>query len=238
MNCKRNSITIYALVDEKGVYRYVGKTKGEPKERLSQHLNEARRRKVLNRRTNWIWHQLKNQMPVDLVVLETSSAHKWEEAEKGWIAYGKAQGWPLLNHTDGGEGRSMPLSSETRIKISKSLSGHPVSEETRNKISLSVQQHFKENPEAGNDIKIRLTGKKQTQETKKARSESMRRFYEQHPEARTRQAENGCRRVVSIETRNKISRALMNHEVSETSRMKMSQKKKGVPWGEARRRAS
>ncbi len=63
------------------------------------------------------------------------------EAERKWIAFGRAEGWPLLNRTLGGENVVGPTagvspSTETRAKLSAALMGRPKSLEHRAAISL------------------------------------------------------------------------------------------------------
>lgn len=60
------------------------------------------------------------------------------EAERWWIALGRAFGWPLRNRTDGGEGtHGHQHGPETRAKMSDARRGRVLTPETREKISAS-----------------------------------------------------------------------------------------------------
>lgn len=104
---------IYALSDERGVVRYVGKTVRALGDRLGQHRRAARRGELpVNR---WL-----RKHDASISLLETVAAGKdWAARERHWIK----QFSGLLNLTDGGEG----------------LAGHVFSQEHRSKIAAALR---------------------------------------------------------------------------------------------------
>jgi len=94
-------------------------------------------------------------------VLETCDEAGWEEREKHWIAYGRAQGWPLENIAKGGNGwpagsrhsdqtrakigdivRLRLTDPKARAKFAGAWRGQKHSQEARAKIAKSVRQRF------------------------------------------------------------------------------------------------
>jgi hypothetical protein len=144
---------IYALIQPKTEeIRYIGKTEHDQWKRYGQHIAGATAEKARSRRlTAWI-KSVRPDLP-GLIVLETDP-DGLNEAEKRWIAWARANGYRLVNMTDGGDGqsRSYVPSAEARAKVSASLKGrvktdlerqhisealkgHPVSDETKAKIA-------------------------------------------------------------------------------------------------------
>jgi hypothetical protein len=131
---------IYVLCEPDGEIRYIGKTSLSLLARLISHFAEARRgdrieRNRLNHRLNWLRSVLsKGYLPkIDLIGEVDGDGCREEIA---WIAYGRQEGWRLVNGTDGGEGHlGWSPSEETLRKMSKSSKGHLVSFELREKLS-------------------------------------------------------------------------------------------------------
>jgi hypothetical protein len=123
---------IYALVDpETEEIRYIGKSI-RPSERLANHINEPQSN---CHRSHWL-HSLKAKglKPILLIIEELSGNWPWQEAERYWIAFGHAQGWPLTNNTSGGDG--VPdLPAATREKMRKVWLGRKHTPETLIKLS-------------------------------------------------------------------------------------------------------
>jgi len=135
-------VFIYVLLDADNQCRYVGKS-----------VNVQRRFKD-HRRRKFAWAVMYD-------VLETCDEAGWEEREKHWIAYGRAQGWPLENIAKGGNGwpagsrhsdqtrakigdivRLRLTDPKARAKLAGAWRGQKHSQEARAKIAKSVRQRF------------------------------------------------------------------------------------------------
>lgn len=115
--------------------RYVGKARN-PYARLRGHMREIQNAKT--HKQKWLHKLAIMGLIPDVVILETVDESNWQSVERKWIAYGKAQGWPLTNLTDGGDGVvGYEFSEEAREKISRARRGTAHSEETKFKMSLS-----------------------------------------------------------------------------------------------------
>jgi hypothetical protein len=113
---------IYGLVDPRTLLvRYVGySSTGVRRPRQHRSAFELRKR---THKTAWIKSLLAEGLEYTIVVLEeVSSRDTLADAERFWIAFGRACGWPLTNLTDGGEGLLNP-SDETRAKMRTSNLG-------------------------------------------------------------------------------------------------------------------
>lgn len=108
-----NTTRIYALVDEGGCVRYVGKTVRTLRERFAQHKVAAKRGSLpVNR---WI-----KKHDASIRLLETvPRGGRWQDRERYWIS----QFDNLLNLTEGGEG----------------LPGHKFTESHKKKISDALK---------------------------------------------------------------------------------------------------
>jgi hypothetical protein len=84
--------------------RYIGKS-ADPARRRNRHVGAAARGDYSHHTARWLRKILTLDLMPSLVILEEVAADaRWQEAERHWIAYGKAAGWPLTNSTAGGEG--------------------------------------------------------------------------------------------------------------------------------------
>jgi NUMOD3 motif len=114
-SCLR-AVFIYALIDpETNEIRYIGKTTQEPSRRLLAHLRETCR----CHRTHWINSLKSKGLRPGIIVLEMlHGAWPWQEAERFWIAHGRASGWPLTNNTSGGDGvPNLPPEARERMRL-------------------------------------------------------------------------------------------------------------------------
>ncbi len=126
---------IYVLTETDGEIRYVGKTGKSISKRFNEHLCNARRG-IKSHLFNWLRSILSTgHLPTISLIGEIEGDGSKEEI--AWITYGRAEGWRLVNQTDGGEGCQgcfhpfLSRTSEWRKKISKTLQGHFVSGDTR-----------------------------------------------------------------------------------------------------------
>lgn len=138
-------VYIYGLVDpETDEIRYIGKSI-RPTERLMNHCNEVSG----CHRSNWIQSLKKCGLKPEMVILERIVGDwPWQESEKRWIAYGRANGWNLVNNTDGGDGVS-GLPEETRAKMASTWKGRKHKPESLLKIGAATasRRHSKQTKE-------------------------------------------------------------------------------------------
>ena len=127
---------IYALGDpETGMIRYIGKSI-RPWERLRNHINEPPSN---CHRSHWIQSLKAKGLEPILNILESArGAWPWQEAEKFWIARGRALGWPLTNNTDGGDGVE-GLPPEARAKMAATWRGRKHRPESIDKMRIRSQ---------------------------------------------------------------------------------------------------
>ena len=149
---------IYGLVDPRTLLvRYVGRS-STGVQRPRQHRRRAAHER--NHKASWIRSLLALGLDYTIVVLEVVHKDALDSAERFWIAYGNACGWPLTNHTAGGEGSSgRVLSSETLAKMSAAQKGR---KRPRAQVEASARGHIGLRPSPAHLAKLR--GRKQTPE--------------------------------------------------------------------------
>ena len=210
MKNKMKEYKIYAISDpDTNIIKYIGVTTRTLKERLYQHLYNARNKR-LQISAKCIWSLLKvDKLPV-ISLVETCTETNWEEREKYWIAYYKKTG-ELTNLTDGGEGLlGLKLTEEHKRRISLANKNHVVTEETRQKLRLAnIGKTF--SIETRQKISRFHTGKFKTAEHRKKIGNKHR------------------GKNVSAETREKLRHANIGKIVSEAAKIKMSLARRGVP---------
>lgn len=144
---------------------YVGKTiKTNLKDRLSQHIYEAKTRALKNKKDAWLRKRLRQKANIKICLIETTNKD-WQEREKYWILeYSKL--YNLKNHTLGGEGApGNTHSEETRKKISTKLKNRKLSQEHIENIrKCRIGWNFSE--ETKDKIAKAHKGKKLSKETK------------------------------------------------------------------------
>jgi hypothetical protein len=115
---------------ETGEVRYIGKST-DPKRRLANHLCET----SACHRTHWLRSLAARGLKPVLVTLEVVEGRwPWQEAERWWIARGRALGWRLTNSTSGGDG--VPnLSKEARERIATGWRGRNHTSEARQRVA-------------------------------------------------------------------------------------------------------
>lgn len=210
--------TIYILIDpETKKVRYVGQTVRPLEERLRDHLKDKNK----NHRTCWI-RSLKNRgLTPSIHLVENVIGNNWQEREQYWIAYYRSIGAPLVNGTDGGDGRNGSVQSEEeRTKKSISLKGRIVSDETCKNISKSltgkimpdktrakIRDKLKllwDDPNYRNRIIPALKAKTGTVEFRRKLSDGKKRLWAD-PAYRAKQTAARMGRVCSEETKKKMS---------------------------------
>ncbi len=132
-------VFIYGLMDpDSGAVRYIGKSV-RPVERLGNHMNERSK----CHRSNWLQSLRAQGKRPDLVLFEQIEGDwPWQESERYWIARGRAEGWPLTNCTDGGDG--VPgLPPETRARMTAVWTGRKHRPESIEKMrtASTMQRH-------------------------------------------------------------------------------------------------
>lgn len=144
---------IYALVDPRdGAARYIGKSStGMRRPNLHRKPSVLARDKT--HKANWIRALQREGSTYKIEVLEVVHDHELlNGAERYWIAMARKNGWPLTNHTDGGEGvvsagrrarttvvnsRRYAHSTDTKARIGAAHRGKVVSAETRAKVAAA-----------------------------------------------------------------------------------------------------
>lgn len=124
---------IYGLLDPETIEcRYIGQSI-RPAERYANHMNE-----ISNcHRSHWLQSLKKRGLfPIMVVFERVEGEWPWQEAERYWIARGRALGWPLTNNTSGGDG-IRDLAPEARARISAASRGRRHSPEAIEKLKIA-----------------------------------------------------------------------------------------------------
>lgn len=121
------TVFIYALKDpDTGQIRYVGETV-DTKQRLSQHLSEARRLRGNTPRLALLRSYLRGGIKPTLVVLDEVPESEWQQWEVAYIEYFSECGCDLVNSAPGGigtgSGLNSPMFGKKRPVQSKLMSG-------------------------------------------------------------------------------------------------------------------
>lgn len=197
------NVTVYALKSTRdGETRYVGQTVQKIETRLAQHRSESIRRCTTPVR-KWIAREIAEGFAIEIVTLEAEA--QLHVSETAWIAKCRAQGVRLLNLTDGGEGtigwrgnrgRKRPDLAE-RNRKSKGKPGHVSTPETNAKISAAHK------------------GRKAPWLSERNRAMRGKPGHKHTPESRAKIAAALKNRIVSGETREKISAAARARPMTE-----------------------
>ena len=135
---------IYVITEPDGEIRYIGKTVKSLSIRLNQHLATVCR----GRKThlyNWMRGVMSGgYLPTIRLIGEVEGDGCKEEI--AWIAYGRKEGWRLVNTTDGGEGivgykwtNELLKRLQKRLRKNPPHLGYKHSLESRQKISESLK---------------------------------------------------------------------------------------------------
>jgi len=103
--------------------RYVGQTKNTLSNRLYDHLYEARKRKNLTYKNNWVFSLLQKELKPKIEMLDYAwGIEEANQIEKTYIKRFKEMGKRLTNSTTGGEGHvPIPLTEEQKDKYRKQV---------------------------------------------------------------------------------------------------------------------
>lgn len=115
---------IYALIDPRGnQVKYIGKA-NNPKQRLIDHLSEARVCKNHGTlKVNWIKSLLDKNLKPKVEIIDEVLFNEWQFWERHYISLYKSWGFVLKNGDNGGLGIGR-ISEEVKRKISKTLKGN------------------------------------------------------------------------------------------------------------------
>jgi hypothetical protein len=132
--------SIYVLKDPRNnEIRYVGKTVKKLSDRLCSHICVAKKREVINHRTNWIYSLLSQGLEPIMELIETVPVNEgWQERERYWIKHYRELGYNLVNVTDGGGGDG-PIVCKWNVNRHSGMRGKKMSDEHRAKISKSLK---------------------------------------------------------------------------------------------------
>lgn len=131
---------VYALTDDSGTVRYIGKT-ANAKSRLTAHVTVAKRTNATTHSSNWIRSLLRRGIRPQMIIVEKcdSESHCFSR-EIAWIKHFRDQGNDLCNRSSGGDGpRGCTATMETRLLMSMARKGKkrpPFTEEHKRAISL------------------------------------------------------------------------------------------------------
>jgi len=126
--------------DEKMKHIYIGFTIQSLEQRLRDHISHSRHKNYYL--CNWIKKLLREGKRPKIELIKITNEKNWQQDEineiKKWREAQNVTGVKVLNILNGGQtGRiGMPLSDETKKKISESNKRRKISQETRNKMSL------------------------------------------------------------------------------------------------------
>lgn len=223
---------IYALVDPRtGFVRYVGKTIKTIAERLATHICLARRTHTHSAR--WICGILDAGLKPEAIHIETVT-DDWREAEQYWIAQFRSFGFPLTNHTSGGDGLSSYKHKEdSRAKMAASqkrryesapnpLKGRKRPPEVIAKMRQTKLEKYPPKPKIAKPPRNRLDVSEETRrkisEANKGKPKPPR-----TPEHSAKIAASARGRVQSAESRAKKSAALKKYCESPEGRLRRSE---------------
>lgn len=200
-------VYIYGLVDPRnGEVRYIGKTVN-PSHRLCEHLRDARTKQ--NHRARWIACILRDGITPLLRVLQEATAGTWSEIERQQIATHREAGCRLTNGNAGGLGSHNPT-EEARGKMRASAQKR--SPEHRAKLSMARQR---QSPPT--------LGQKRSAETRAKIAENSRNISD---ETRAKRSVALKGRVMSVETRDRMSAAAQDRSPEVRQHMRAAQLKR------------
>lgn len=121
---------MYGLIDPRnGHLRYVGKSTSGLR-RPFQHVQPYYLTKIRSHTANWCRALAAEGLRPDVEILEATTLEALNDSEQFWIAYFRALGCDLTNHTAGGDGMvGFVHREETKAKIAATKKGtYPTAE--------------------------------------------------------------------------------------------------------------
>ena len=208
----KRPIVIYALIDPvTSEARYVGKTNQILRIRFTSHLRDRRP----SRKRNWVQSILSIGLEPKVEELEIlpegATEKEWQESERFWISYLRFIGADLTNLTDGGEGiHGLVFTEEHRQKIGEAHKGRVRSPETLKRMSESRMglsfDHLRKLAEGQRGKKISEEHRQKLIAANIGRKHS--------PETKAKMSIASKGRVISEETRRRISETLKKRAAS------------------------
>lgn len=191
---------IYALIDPRtDQIRYVGKTGQRLSYRRTQHMRRARMCDDNLHSLNWLRELLAEGMIPEVSILEVlSPGVDWQARERFWITHGFAEGWPLTNMTEGGEGTVSP-SAELRQARSERMMDNDYAVGNRNAAGKRSKAFCRRMAEVAKLTKNAL-GHTVSEETRKEISENLKAYYQNGGQA-VRGQENGQAKLTTDQVR-------------------------------------
>lgn len=210
---------IYALSDPRtDEVRYVGKScSGLARPR--QHLQAKTLREDPTYKAKWLRSLIAaGHAPEVLVIHEAESREALPDAERWWIAYGRAMCWPLTNLTEGGDG-VVGADPSVIERIANARRGRKQSPATVAKRAASMRAYYAthEHPSRGS----------KHSDEHRAKIAAANRGRVKTPEECARISAAKMGHTVTAATRAKISTAHMGREFSAEHRAKLSASRMG-----------
>jgi hypothetical protein len=220
---------IYGLVDPRTrLIRYVGKSTSGLR-RPRRHRRECAGK---THRERWIAQLRCAGLDYEIAVLEVSPADL-ALAERWWIAFGRASGWPLTNLTDGGDGApGRVISEETAAKRSASLRSYYSAPESRTKLSDAVKASL-----ASPSVRAKLSANARAQMSDPTARDHLRAIAASRSSATREKLRRSSASAWTSARRADTSARMTGKKLSPETRAKISATKSGRPWSESRRAA-
>lgn len=225
---------IYSLSDPvSGTVRYVGKTNRDPSLRFRVHLSINRQTRTYKQ--SWITNLKTRGLRPQTEIIASVPEDRGASAERIWIGFYRWLGYPLVNHSAGGESGFFGghHTKEAKQRISDGLRGKKPS-------ALSVATLIERNKlrvwtsEMRDKMSQSRPGYRATLETKEKMSAALRGriFSDDHKRRLSEAAKSFKRGSLSESHRLAISRSLKGKPLSESHKraMRHPHQKRDVYW--------
>lgn len=137
---------IYGLVDSRDLMiRYIGQSSVGMRRPKQHNAKWQQHRKC--HLYSWIRNLNDAGFQHEIIILEScESRDQLDDLERWWIAYGRASGWKLTNHTSGGEGRKN-FDEAARKRLSESMKKAYSTPGARARVSAQMKARWADNRE-------------------------------------------------------------------------------------------